>query len=691
MREGARQEHAGDQYRPPVSTSLNESQQRRLIATCRYIDGLLADLERALNEAQSNSPFGRYANDLAPAEQRLVGDYIARVRTQMVRMLNGQGLSPTPRPITLRYSLLTHLTFADISIEELKPHYMEDYGRVAPEAYTALNGIVEELQDTIRQLKRHLSVDSEDALLARVQQVASDGEFHVLRSLEQVIAKYGLVQFRSFLGTIVDTLARRDLELAVFGRVSTGKSSLLNHLLGRDVLPVGVTPITAVPTRITYGASERLLVRFADAAPRELGVGALPEYASEKCNPANVKRVVRLIVELPAPFLQGGVTLVDTPGLGSLATSGAAETLAYLPRCDVAAVLIDASATMAADDLTTIAALVTAGVRVSVLLSKADLLSEEDLDTTIAYVRDVLAREHRIEIPVAAISVKPTQRALFDHWAQAELVPMMADRDRARRTIAARKTEILRAQVIVALQHLPEGELRQEGGARTSTREADRVLQSAAGDITALDRGIERFVLALPQRSRDVIQRAAALIEGKTPPASALREAFLHVTADAGHELARRLENLSASLVAARNSVTPDQRQPSEDDAAAPPVAGEIPIPALPSDLTVPDEGVERLLGSGLARAIVARRLERALGKTVRETLENYSSVLRRWALERLDHIREDWAASTDALRADLDRGIVGQDVGNAINAQEVEADLRRLGAVPLAVGGGGA
>src|SRR5438093_8953615 len=100
---------------PPQGSGLNESQQRRLTVTCHYVDRLLGDLERAFIEAQSNSPFGRYANDLAPAERRLVHDYIARLGTQLVRMLDGQGLSPTPHRIGLRHSLLTHLAFVDVA------------------------------------------------------------------------------------------------------------------------------------------------------------------------------------------------------------------------------------------------------------------------------------------------------------------------------------------------------------------------------------------------------------------------------------------------------------------------------------------------------------------------------------------------------------------------------------------------
>ena len=148
------------------------------------------------------------ANDLAPAEQRLVHDYIARLRTQLVRMLDGQGLPPAPRRFGLRHSLLTHLTFVDVAVEELKPHHMRGYGAVAPEAAAALNGIVEELHGTIGQITRALSVDRSEDLRARLARLGSGADAGLLDTLEELVRKYGLVEFRSALSTIVDTLVR---------------------------------------------------------------------------------------------------------------------------------------------------------------------------------------------------------------------------------------------------------------------------------------------------------------------------------------------------------------------------------------------------------------------------------------------------------------------------------------------------
>ena len=668
------------------STALNESQQHRLVGTCQYVNQLLADLEHAFAEAQSSSPFGRYVNDLAPAEQRLVQDYIARIRTQLVRVLAGQNLVPAPHRTGVRWSILTRLAFVDVAVEELKPHYMRGYGAVAPEAAAALNGIVEELHGTIAQLTRYLAVDRTEDLHTRLERIGASTDLTLLRTLDELIGKYGLVEFRSALATILDTLGRRGLELAIFGRVSTGKSSLLNRLLGRAVLPVGVTPITAVPTRIVFGRHPRLRVSFADAPSRDLDVSALAEYASERENPANTKRVLRLVVELPSPFLESGVTLVDTPGLGSLATAGAAETLAYLPHCDVAAVLVDASSTITSDDLMTVAALLDAGIRVSVLVSKSDLLSETDRDATLAYVRRMLEREFTSTISVAAVSVLPELDALFERWRETELAPLIANQERERQKAAARKTEIVRAQVQTTLQRWSTTDQSVAMPAKPGALHAeDRVLQAAAGEITALERTIDHVTLLLPRRVHEILTSAAERIARQQDPQAALEQEFRQIAGDSARDLSDQLRRLMDSLIAARRRVSTSMQRMGESNESFDMETRfrEIPMPALPPAMRVPAQGVERVLGHRVARSIISKRLENAVGSVVRSTIEDYAAVLRRWGLNNLNEIRAEWAATTDALRANLDRQL-GHAQSASVSPQELQHDLQRIAAAAV-------
>ena len=92
----------------------------------------------------------------------------------------------------------------------------------------------------------------------------------------------------------------------MFGCVSSGKSSLLNAILETDVLPVGVTPITAVPTRITHAAEPSLTVWFSEAPRKKLEIFHLQEFATEQQNPGNTKHVTRLVVARRLPVWKAG-------------------------------------------------------------------------------------------------------------------------------------------------------------------------------------------------------------------------------------------------------------------------------------------------------------------------------------------------------------------------------------------------
>jgi predicted GTPase len=50
---------------------------------------------------------------------------------------------------------------------------------------------------------------------------------------------------------------RRVLNVAVVGRFKAGKSSFLNDLIGREVLPVDVLPATSVITQVSYRSSRQ--------------------------------------------------------------------------------------------------------------------------------------------------------------------------------------------------------------------------------------------------------------------------------------------------------------------------------------------------------------------------------------------------------------------------------------------------
>lgn len=103
---------------------LNEFQARRVRVTCEYIDKLLGEVEEILHVTASKAAFPRFVPDVAPAQRRTIEDYLARLRAQLVRVLDGQRI-PRERPsIPASRAIHAALGTIDVAVEELKPHYM---------------------------------------------------------------------------------------------------------------------------------------------------------------------------------------------------------------------------------------------------------------------------------------------------------------------------------------------------------------------------------------------------------------------------------------------------------------------------------------------------------------------------------------------------------------------------------------
>ena len=91
----------------------------------------------------------------------------------------------------------------------------------------------------------------------------------------------------------------KTLNIAVLGRFKAGKSSFLNHLIGRPLLPVGVIPVTSVVTEIQWGPEERAEILFADGRRDQAPLDRIGDFISESHNPQNSKQVARVRVSYP--------------------------------------------------------------------------------------------------------------------------------------------------------------------------------------------------------------------------------------------------------------------------------------------------------------------------------------------------------------------------------------------------------
>jgi hypothetical protein len=89
----------------------------------------------------------------------------------------------------------------------------------------------------------------------------------------------------------VERLAEGRFYVACVGQFKSGKSTLINALVGEAVFPAGIAPVTSVVTVVRYGSQPRAHVRLADHAWQPIVLDPLAAYVSEEQNPDNAKQV----------------------------------------------------------------------------------------------------------------------------------------------------------------------------------------------------------------------------------------------------------------------------------------------------------------------------------------------------------------------------------------------------------------
>jgi GTP-binding protein EngB required for normal cell division len=672
------------------SGCLNPSQRLHLLTSCQYADKLLAEIEATLASSQSKSPFPRFKPDISPVQAKVVQDYIARMRAQLVRILDSQGV-PTPAPhIGSVHSIRVTLGFVDIAFDECRPRRMAGYGELDDKAAVEIAGLVDEMQATVLRLNLYLAQELSDGLEQRLRRLEEAGSgIALVRVLERAIHQHGLVEYRPALGTIVDRLEGETLEIAVFGRVSSGKSSLLNHIAGQDLLPVGVNPITAVPTRLAYGPEPRATAWFADRTPEQFGIERLAEFVSERDNPSNFLHVTRIVVELPAPRLREGVVYVDTPGLGSLATSGAAETRAYLPRCDLGVVLIDAGSTLTQDDLATIETLYAAGIPASVLLSKADLLAAADLDRAIQYVAGHIRSDLGLELPVHAISNKAEYGGLLEKWLDTEILPLYSRHAELARQSLNRKIGALRLGVEAALTARLKRSRQSAGIDIGKVRELERELRTAAGKIAQARAACIETTDSLHECADGIVRAAANhLVEAWESGSGATGEVLVknkleQTAAQPAARIASVVQEVARNSGSAlANVALALQLKSGRDRDELLGVLKDMPRFDL-GDLKI--EVGQSALVSVLSRRCAIRRAERQIrsqaGNEIADALATHARVLQGWVRNTFTELQEQFDGCAGIYRAHLDRLTANQ--GEGEDEQALRDDLASLAAVP--------
>ncbi|HYD16456.1 MAG TPA: dynamin family protein [Candidatus Nanoarchaeia archaeon] len=181
--------------------------------------------------------------------------------------------------------------------------------------------------------------------------------------------------------------------VVVVGEFSRGKSTLLNALLGADILPTGVTPTTATINVLMYSEAPRMRVygRDGDQKEKQLTPSSLQTFVADSdFDPDSVRYVE---IGLPSSVLANGMVYVDTPGVDDLSQQRADITYRFLPRADAVICVMDSTApvTRSEQEFLESAVLVNRIGRLLFVVNFADKLDDEDRDGLEELVQSRLA------------------------------------------------------------------------------------------------------------------------------------------------------------------------------------------------------------------------------------------------------------------------------------------------------------
>lgn len=202
----------------------------------------------------------------------------------------------------------------------------------------------------------------------------------------QLVGTGDRADLRKRLDQALARLKDPSIRVIVVGEFKQGKSKLINALVNAPACPVDDDIATSVPTVVRYGeqASAAILVPKADADGNDestverqpIPIADLPAYVSEQGNPGNSKKLVAAEVYLPRKLLTGGLTVIDSPGVGGMGSSHTLTTLTALPTADAMLLVSDASQEYTEPELRFLRQAMRITPSVAGVLSKTDLYPE---------------------------------------------------------------------------------------------------------------------------------------------------------------------------------------------------------------------------------------------------------------------------------------------------------------------------
>jgi translation elongation factor EF-1alpha len=214
----------------------------------------------------------------------------------------------------------------------------------------------------------------------------------------------------------IDKLSKQHLNLVVLGQFKRGKTTVINAMLGDNVLPSAVVPLTSIITRLTYNEKKTAQVRFYNESKKDIPFPEIGDYVTEKGNPDNTKGVDHVEIGYPSEYLRQGIVLVDTPGIGSTFAHNTAVAYNYLPSMDAGIFVVSGDPPLSEAEYTYLDSIKGYVAKIFFLFNKIDTMSEQEYTESLDFTRGLLGKKLGIgDIRILPVSARQALQARLEH------------------------------------------------------------------------------------------------------------------------------------------------------------------------------------------------------------------------------------------------------------------------------------
>lgn len=535
---------------------------------------------------------------------------------------------------------------------------------------------------------------------------------------------------------VVHKLEADRFHLVVVGEFNHGKTTFVNALLGRPVLPIGVTPTTAVIHHVVYADEPRAHVLFEDGSERQLDFADVKSFAAGGAHSSDPVRYLE--VGFPAELLRERIVLVDTPGVNDLSLTRAEITYGYIPRSDAVLFVLDAGQPVKESERQFLERQIIGKSRdkIAFIVQKSDIWTDEEKREALDYVSERLGRV--IEKP--AVFAVSAQAALSGRRAEsgidelvAHLTELLAEErgrilldnalgeglgaaDVVQRGIdARRRASRMSAEQLKKRIELLERDL--AGHTETIEKRRLSIREEAAAIKAWARRDLDRFCDDVQDKLPAILERATG-DDVRQHLGAFLEQSFRDWATAETREIAASLEQLAERTIALVRDDAHDVGKRVSDA-----MGGDLQAPAIEVDTFAYDVGVFAVLSLGLGvvfantllgglllvaapalalwnrdrteKLIKKRALEIAptvlreaaakVGPKIDEMVDGFADRLDNWIVTAGQELHREIIEVLDGVRRERERGV--EDVAAELSvcdeaAEQLQAAQARLSAL---------